>query len=105
MKEENNTITYLTKAKYLQAVINMIKAGYDNEYANDNVDNFTNYMRTVSYSKFFIKSFKDFDEKKIQAYLEYNKMLNSYDPELFEIVNGEKIEYYYPGHAYFHLSF
>jgi hypothetical protein len=104
VKEENNTITYLTKAKYLQAVVSMIKAGYDNEYANDNVNDFTNYMRTVSYSKFFIKSFKDFDEKKIQAYLEYNKMLNSYDPELFEIVSGEKIEYYYHYNNYFKNS-
>ena len=102
---ENDELTYFTKAKYSQALIKMINAGYANEYAIDNVDNHcSNLTRKISLTKFLIKSFDNVDEKVIQAHIEYNKMLDTYNPELFCIVTGNDIVKYYHVNNYFKSS-
>jgi hypothetical protein len=99
---ENDELTYFTKAKYSQALINMINKGFSNEYAIDNVDNHcSNLTRKTSLTKFLMKSFDNVDEKVIQAHLEYNKMLSTYNPELFSIVKGDDIVKYYHVDNYF----
>jgi hypothetical protein len=102
---ENDELTYFTKAKYSQALISMINKGFSNEYAIDNVDNhFSNLTRKTSLTKFLMKSFHNVDEKLIQAHLEYNKMLSTYNPELFSIVKGDDIVKYYHVNNYFKSS-
>ena len=51
-----------------------------------------------------MKSFHNVDEKLIQAHIEYNKMLDTYNPELFSIVTGEDIVKYYHVNNYFKSS-
>jgi hypothetical protein len=102
---QNDEFTYFTKAKYSQALIKLINAGYDNEYAHNNVNNdCINLTRKTSLTKFLMKSFIGVDEKVIQAHIEYNKMLDTYNPELFSIVEGNDIIKYYHVDNYFKRS-
>ena len=99
---ENDELTYFTKAKYSQALIKLINQGYANDYAIGNVQNHcNNFTRKTSLTKFLMKSFNGVDEKVIQAHLEYNKMLSTYNPELFSIVTGNDIVKYYHVDNYF----
>ena len=102
---ENDELTYFTKAKYSQALIKLINQGYPNDYAISNVQNHcNNFTRKTSLTKFLMKSFDGVDEKVIQAHLEYNKMLSTYNPELFSIVTGDDIVKYYHVNNYFKNS-
>jgi hypothetical protein len=102
---ENDELTYFTKAKYSQGLIKLISEGYANEYAIDNINiHCSNLTRKISLTKFLMKSFHNVDEKLIQAHLEYNKMLSTYNPELFSIVKGDDIVKYYHVDNYFKKS-
>jgi hypothetical protein len=102
---QNDELTYFTKAKYSQGLIKLISEGYSNDYAVDNVDNHcSNLTRKISLTKFLMKSFHNVDEKLIQAHIEYNKMLDTYNPELFSIVTGDDIVKYYHVNSYFKSS-
>jgi hypothetical protein len=102
---ENDELTYFTKSKYSQALIKMISEGYTSEYAIDHVQIYcSNLTRKTSLTKFLMRSFHNVDEKLIQAHLEYNKMLSTYNPELFSIVKGEDIVKYYHVNNYFKSS-
>jgi hypothetical protein len=89
---EDNNIVYVTKEKYAFAVINGI-----------DVDS-PRLHRTTSLSKFFKDHFPEIPESHINAYLEYNKMLTSYDPSLLSIVSGDDIVKYYDQASYFRMS-
>jgi hypothetical protein len=101
----NDELTYFTKAKYIQGLMKMINKGYSNEYASNNIySDCSNLTRKTSLTKFLIKSFDNVDEKVIQAHIEYNKMLDVYNPELFSVVTGEDIVKYYHMDTYFKNS-
>jgi hypothetical protein len=89
---EDNNIVYVTKEKYAFAIF----------YAID-VDS-PRLHRTTSLSKFFKDHFPEIPESHITAYLEYNKMLTSYDPNLLSIVSGDDIVKYYLQDSYFRMS-
>lgn len=102
---QNDELTYFTKAKYTQGLMKLINEGYANEYASNNIHSHcSNLTRKTSLTKFLIKSFDNVDEKVIQAHIEYNKMLDVYNPELFSIVTGEDIVKYYHVNNYFKNS-
>jgi hypothetical protein len=102
---ENDEFTYFTKAKYSQGMIKMINEGYANDYASNHINVYcSNLTRKTSLTKFLMKSFDNVDEKVIQAHLEYNKMLSTYNPELFSIVTGNDIVKYYNVDNYFKKS-
>ena len=101
----NDELTYFTKAKYIQGLMKLINEGCSNEYASDNIySHCSNLTRKTSLTKFLIKSFDNIDEKVIQAHIEYNKMLDTYNPELFSVVTGEDIVKYYHMDTYFKNS-
>jgi hypothetical protein len=89
---EDNNIVYVTKEKYAFAIINGI-----------DVDS-PRLHRTTSLSKFFKDHFPEIPEANITAYLEYNKMLTSYDPSLLSIVSSDDIVKYYLQDSYFRMS-
>jgi hypothetical protein len=89
---EDNNIVYVTKEKYAFAIINSI-----------DVDS-SRLHRTTSLSKFFKDHFPEIPESHITAYLEYNKMLTSYDPSLLSIVEGDYIVKYYLQDSYFRMT-
>ena len=102
---ENDEFTYFTKAKYSQGMIKMINEGYPNDYASNHINVCcSNLTRKTSLTKFLMKSFDNVDEKVIQAHLEYNKMLDTYNSELFSIVTGDDIVKYYHVDNYFKRS-
>ena len=102
---QNDELTYFTKAKYTQGLMKLINEGYANEYASNNIySHCSNLTRKTSLTKFLIKSFDNVDEKVIQAHIEYNKMLDVYNPELFSIVTGDDIVKYYHVNNYFKNS-
>ena len=84
--------SYVTKDKFAYAV-----------YNNQNVDS-PSLQRKMSVGKFFKDHFPDITEATINAFIEYNKMLTSYDPSLFSIVSGDDIIKYYNQANYFRMS-
>lgn len=106
--EENNTIVYLTKQKYLRYLLSCSKNGtYNPNVTNtsmleDTSDNILKVSRKSSYSKFFKKLLGDnYNENDMNAYYTYNALLSSYNPELFEVVSGDDILKYYKEETYF----
>ena len=89
-KEINeNNIVYVTKEKYAYAVANGIS------------EEAVSLRRTMGIGKFFKDHLPEISEATINAYIEYNKMLTSYNPSLFSIVSGDDIIKYYIKDSYF----
>ena len=92
-KEINeNNIVYVTKEKYAYAVANGIS------------EEALSLRRTMGIGKFFKDHLPEITEATINAYIEYNKMLTSYDSNLFSIVDGDDIIKYYLKDSYFKMS-
>ena len=89
---DGNNIVYVTKDKYAYAVAN----GYNEDGVS--------LHRTMSIGKFFKDHLPEITEATINAYIEYNKMLTSYDSSLFSIVSGDDIIKYYDKDSYFKMS-
>jgi hypothetical protein len=87
-----NNIVYVTKDKYAYAVANGIS------------EEALSLHRTMGIGKFFKDHFPDVSEATVNAYIEFNKMLTSYDPSLFSIVSGNDIIKYYDKDSYFKMS-
>jgi hypothetical protein len=102
IKFEVDTFTYVTRDKFYDVLLN---GGYSNRTVNLDLENslsiFGNHVRTISISKFMLRIFPNHDAKQIQQYIEYNKMLSSYDPSMFSIVTGSDISKYYDVNNYF----
>lgn len=102
IKFEVDTFTYVTKDKFYDVLLN---GGYSNRTTNLDLENslsiFGNHVRTISLSKFMLRVLPSYDAKQIQQYIEYNKMLSSYDPAMFSIVTGSDISKYYDVNNYF----
>jgi hypothetical protein len=102
IKFEVDTFTYVTKDKFYDVLLNN---GYNNKSLHLGVENslsiFGNHVRTISISKFMLRIFPTYDAKQIQQYIEYNKMLSSYDPNMFSVVTGSDISKYYAVNSYF----
>jgi hypothetical protein len=86
---DENNIVYVTKEKYAYAVANGIS------------EEALSLRRTMSIGKFFKDHLPEISEATINAYIEYNKMLTSFDPSLFSIVSGGDIMKYYLKDSYF----
>lgn len=92
-KEINeNNIVYVTKDKYAYAVANGIS------------EDALSLHRTMGIGKFFKDHLPEISEATINAYIEFNKMLTSYDSSLFSIVSGDDIIKYYVKDSYFKMS-
>jgi hypothetical protein len=89
---DENNIVYVTKEKYAYAVANGIS------------EEALSLRRTMSIGKFFKDHLPEISEATINAYIEYNKMLTSFDPSLFSIVSGSDIMKYYLKDSYFKMS-
>lgn len=89
---DENNIVYVTKEKYAYAVAN----GWDEDSPS--------YDRTMGIGKFFKDHLPEISEAIVNAYIEYNKMLTSYDSNLFSIVTGSDIIKYYLKDSYFKMS-
>jgi hypothetical protein len=89
---DGNNIVYVTKEKYAFAVAN----GYNEDGVS--------LHRTMSIGKFFKDHLPEISEATINAYIEYNKMLTSFDSSLFSIVSGDDIIKYYLKDSYFKMS-
>jgi len=85
-------IEYVTKDKFAYCIYNHLNV-------ND-----SKYAREMSFAKFFKEYVPEMDESYITAYIEYNKMLNEYDPGLFSIVNGNDILKYYAHESFYKSS-
>lgn len=98
----DNTVTYVTKDKFMDTVLknNISVSRYNN--VNPNV--FQNVTRNISLSKLCTKLYPEHNSKVLQAHLEYTKMLSSYDESLFSIVSGNDILKYYSYNSYFKRS-
>lgn len=100
--DSKSEFKYVTKEKFNHFVIKSHKNGIQfNQYNSLNEDMFTGITRTISLTKFMNRTLPDFDDKKIQAHLEYNKMLCEYNPDRFKIVTGDDIVKYYDQDNYF----
>jgi hypothetical protein len=86
---DENNIVYVTKEKYAYAIANGIS------------EEALSLRRTMSIGKFFKDHLPEISEATINAYIEYNKMLTSFDPSLFSIVSGGDIMKYYLKDSYF----
>lgn len=89
---DGNNIIYVTKDKYAYAVANGIS------------EEALSLHRTMGIGKFFKDHFPDVSEATINAYIEFNKMLTSFDPSLFSIVSGDDIIKYYDKDSYFRMT-
>ena len=86
---DENNIVYVTKEKYAYAVANGIS------------EEALSLRRTMGIGKFFKDHLPEISEATVNAYIEFNKMLTSYDPSLFSIVTGSDIMKYYLKDSYF----
>ena len=86
---DENNIVYVTKEKYAYAIANGIS------------EETLSLRRTMGIGKFFKDHLPEISEATINAYIEYNKMLTSFDPSLFSIVSGGDIMKYYLKDSYF----
>ena len=84
-----NNIVYVTKEKYAYAIANGIS------------EEALSLRRTMGIGKFFKDHLPEISEATINAYIEYNKMLTSFNPSLFSIVSGGDIIKYYVKDSYF----
>jgi len=89
---DSNVISYITKEKYAYAMHNLVSISA------------ASLSRTMSIGKFFKDHFPHIPEANINAFIEYNKMLTAYDPNLFSIVSGEDIKKYYNQKYYFKMT-
>lgn len=89
----DDKVVYFTKNKLFEAVI---KCQLNGSFITD----YLNYSRKISLNKFFNIVYPDYDEKKLQKYIEYRKCLGNYDESLFSIVKGEDILTYYLENSY-----
>ena len=89
---DENNIVYVTKEKYAYAIANGIS------------EETLSLRRTMGIGKFFKDHLPEISEATINAYIEYNKMLTSFDPSLFSIVSGGDIMKYYLKDSYFKMS-
>jgi hypothetical protein len=89
---DENNIVYVTKEKYAYAVANGIS------------EEALSLRRTMGIGKFFKDHLPEITEATINAYIEFNKMLTSYDSNLFSIVDGDDIIKYYLKDSYFKMS-
>jgi hypothetical protein len=86
---KENNICYITKDKYAYAI-------HKNQEGSS-----LSTGRTMGIGKFFKEHFPYIPESTVNAHIEYNKMLSSYDPNLFSIVSGDDIVKYYLEDSYF----
>ena len=86
---DENNIVYVTKEKFAFAVANGIS------------EEALSLRRTMGIGKFFKDHLPEISEATVNAYIEYNKMLTSFDPSLFSIVDGDDIIKYYLRENYF----
>jgi hypothetical protein len=89
---EGNNINYMPRDKYAYAV-----------YKGQHLASLST-GRTMGIGKFFKDHFPEISESTINAHIEYNKMLSSYDPNLFSIVSGDDIVKYYLENSYFRMT-
>ena len=86
---DENNIVYVTKEKYAYAIANGIS------------EETLSLRRTMGIGKFFKDHLPEVSEATVNAYIEFNKMLTSFDPSLFSIVSGADIIKYYLKDSYF----
>lgn len=89
---DGNNIIYVTKDKYAYAIANGIS------------EEALSLHRTMGIGKFFKDHFPDVSEATVNAYIEFNKMLTCFDPNLFSIVSGDDIIKYYDKDSYFRMT-
>lgn len=99
LSSDVDSVTYVTRDKFIDTAINTEDFRYVNNPRRKAV--LEKHSRTISLSKFITKLFPEFDNKMVQQYVEYNKLLSTYDPSLFEIVTGDDIVKYYNQNNYF----
>jgi hypothetical protein len=87
-----NNIRYITKDKFAYAIHNNISLATESLYRN------------MGIGKFFKDHLPHIPEATINAFIEYNKMLTSYDASLFSIVSGDDIVKYYNQNTYFKMT-
>lgn len=92
-------ITYVTKDKYNDVYLNN-NYDTDTEYTNTLLKN----SRKISLTKFINRVLPDIDIKTIQQYIEYNKLVGTYDPSRFFIVSGDDICKYYKEDSYLKVT-
>jgi len=89
---DENNIIYVTKDKYAYAVANCYSLTA------------LSLNRKMSIGKFFKDHLPEISETTINACIEYNKMLTSYNPSLLSIVSGDDIIKYYLQNSYFRAT-
>jgi hypothetical protein len=99
LSRDVDSVTYVTKDKFIDTAINTEDYVYLDSPQRRAI--LEKHSRTTSLSKFITKLFPEVDNKMIQQYVEYNKLLSTYDPSLFEIVTGDDIVKYYNQDSYF----
>lgn len=99
LSSDVDSVTYVTKSKFIDTAINTEDFRHLDSHQQRAI--FEKHSRTTSLSKFIKKLFPEVDNKMIQQYLEYNKLLCTYDPSVFEIVTGDDIVKYYNQDNYF----
>ena len=99
LSSDVDSVTYVTKDKFIDTAINTEGFRYFDSPQRRAI--LEKHSRTTSLSKFITKLFPEVDNKMIQQYVEYNKLLSTYDPSLFEIVTGDDIVKYYNQDNYF----
>lgn len=102
LSSDVDSVTYVTKDKFIDTAINTEGFRYLDSPQRRAI--LEKHSRTTSLSKFITKLFPEVDTKMVQQYVEYNKLLSTYDPSLFEIVTGDDIVKYYNQNTYFRSS-
>lgn len=99
LSSDVDSVTYVTRDKFIDTAINTEDFRYLDSPQRRVI--LEKHSRTTSLSKFITKLFPEVDTKMVQQYVEYNKLLSTYDPSLFEIVTGDDIVKYYNQNTYF----